>query len=168
MRKSQPSLISKKPSSIFLAKNNRILVCFISIVMPKQVNKKSVITNIRTSLIPIKENIDSNITNNISKKIALHMNHKSTLKSFYKRAVPMKPRKDKKIIHKPITNIKSIIKTTKDKKGRKQEKQYLLLFNTVTNQSERFRLYKDIDIGFEIELQDSIKEIVSIVNRVGI
>eukprot|EP00826_Nyctotherus_ovalis_P005404 TRINITY_DN11218_c0_g2_i3.p1 TRINITY_DN11218_c0_g2~~TRINITY_DN11218_c0_g2_i3.p1 ORF type:complete len:167 (-),score=8.06 TRINITY_DN11218_c0_g2_i3:259-759(-) len=125
-------------------------------------SKKIASSKGKATLISAKENVDSNIAKESNKECAktkaaifASKNRKSTFKSYYKKAVPIKPRKENKRISRSDVNAKT---TKKDKDGKRHEKNYLMLTNEATKRSQRFRLYKDTEIGFDTELQDSVKE----------
>eukprot|EP00826_Nyctotherus_ovalis_P010273 TRINITY_DN12725_c0_g1_i10.p1 TRINITY_DN12725_c0_g1~~TRINITY_DN12725_c0_g1_i10.p1 ORF type:complete len:199 (+),score=65.18 TRINITY_DN12725_c0_g1_i10:100-696(+) len=73
--------------------------------------------------------------------------------------IPRKSSKKGKVAHVAYVPNRKAIK--KNKAGKKLYKSYLALVDRKTKRSEYFRLYKDAEVGFERDLQETIKETVS-------
>ena len=82
--------------------------------------------------------------------------------SVIKEKVPIKSRRNGKVARANRPTHKAI---KKNKDGTKLYKSYLILVDRRTNESKIFYLYKDKEIGFEKDLQDTIKETVNIYNQ---
>ena len=74
--------------------------------------------------------------------------------------VPTKISKKEKVARVNSNSSYRIMK--KDEDGKKLYKSHLVLVDRKTKKSENFRLYKDKEIGFERDLQETIKETVKL------
>lgn len=73
--------------------------------------------------------------------------------------VPRKSSRRGKVAHVAYVPSRKAVKKNND--GKKLYKSYLTLVDRKTKRSEYFRLYKDAEVGFERDLQETIKEAVS-------
>lgn len=79
-------------------------------------------------------------------------------KSLIEEKVPAKASRRGKVARVSNTSNHKAMKKNED--GKKLYKSYLMLIDRKTKRSEKFNLYKDSEIGFEGDLQDTIKEAV--------
>jgi hypothetical protein len=81
-------------------------------------------------------------------------------KDLIKEDVPTKGSKKGKVARVNSNTSYRIMKKNED--GKKLYKSHLVLVDRITKKSENFRLYKDKEIGFEKDLQETIKETVTL------
>lgn len=99
----------------------------------------------------------SHLTSTITSRLDTDCTRRSD-KSLVEEKVPAKGSRRGKVAR--ISNRPNHKAMKKNEDGEKLYKSYLILTDRKTKRSEKFKLYKDSEIGFERDLQDTIKEAV--------